>query len=461
MFGLLFKILKKMNFSNITEYDYDKHKLDPKLKKSFFSFYAYIKPLFGFHKINFSEKELLKLFEKEITKLSFKEKTKLIENNSFIVHFLNKDEFEQYVEKSSKSGSWWIFAVTFNNEYKKLNIDISNKSFSLIQAGRFMLNNENVKIEFIKKFLNKITIQDFYPLGEEDDSYLSWIEFLSLIEKSGLNIKEYLLDSVKKTNWIGSKTIIDGLSKLNKNHFQSIKNDKKFASKLYELKNKFINEDILLDEIKHKFNISNEKILDHYKKIENIYIFFDLPKNPNDKKYSPLFLSKQKSIDKNYDTTQVDQNYLYFFNLYMKFSFDFYKGYLDWILKEKKEFVIYNFYNPNLERINQILLEWIKERDIEISGFLALKFLKECIFLLFPNKKEDFQKKSFYEITREAAKTFEKKVKWTTEILFAPTIFFKQARNKICHFDIKDPTINFGIICLGMEYFRKLWKNVK
>ena len=459
MFDLLFKIMKERNFSNITEYDYDELKLDPKLKKDFFNFYAYIKPLFGFHKINFNQKKLLRLFGNEIAKLSFKEKTKLIENNSFIVRFLKKDEFEQYVEKSSKNGSWWMFNVTFNKRYKKLNIDISNKSFSLPQAGRFMLNNENVKIELIKNLLNKITIQDFYSLSEEDDSYLSWSEFLFLIKKSELNTKEYLLDLAKKTSWIGCDTIIHGLSKLDKNHFQSIKKDTKFASKLYELKNKFINKDITLNEFKHKFEVSKDEIIGHYEKTKNIYEFFDLPNIPKNKEESLLFWSKQKSMDINYDTTQVDQDYLYFFNLYVKFSFDFYKGYLDWILKEKKEFVIFNFNNSNLNKINQILFKWIKEKDIEISGFLALKFLKECILLSFPDKKEDFQKKSFYQITREAAKTFEKKVKWTTEILFAPTIFFEQARNKICHFDIKDPTINFAIICLGMEYFRKLWKN--
>ena len=454
MFDLLFKMMKKINFSFITEHYYDELKLDSKLKKDFFDFYTYIKPLFDLHKINFNQKELLKLFWKKIIKLSFKEKSEIIKNNFFITYFLNKNEFKKYVEKFSKNGSWWMFAATFNNEYKKLNVDISNKSFSLPQAGRFMLNNQNIKSEFIKKFLNKITIQDFYTL---DGTYLSWEEFIFLIEKSELDVKKYLFDLAKKNDWIGCNAIIDGLSKLNKDHFKSIKNDKKFEKKLYKIMDEWVD---LINVTKwFKLKIPKEKILEGYEKVQNIYQLFNLPPKVNDKDkipYVPLF--KQKSMDINYDTSQVEEYYVFSFDTIMKVSFDFYKGYFDLVnQKKKKIFINEQKNNANLTRINKLLFQWINEKDLEISTFIALKFLKDCILLLFPNKEEYFQKNSFYKAAREAAKNFEDEIKWTTEILFAPTPYFKHnnVRNEICHFRTKDPIIGFKIMCLAMQYHLK------
>ena len=459
MFDLLFKFMKKINFSFITEHYYDKYKFDPKLKKDFFNFYTYVKSLFDLHKINFDQKRLLDLFWKKIIKLSFQEKSELIKNNFFITHFLNKNEFKKYVEKFSKDWNWWMFAATFNKEYKKLNVDISNKSFSLSQVGRFMLNNENVKTKFIKKLLNKITIQDFYVL---DGTYLSWKEFIILIEKSELDVKKYLLDLAKKNDWIGCKTIIDGLARLDKNDFKKFEIDKTFEKKLHKIKDELFKKNKQSKEFEFKVEIPREEIIKEYKKIHNIYQLFNLPPKINNNKFPLLSLVKQKSMDINYDTSQVDQYYFLVFDLNMNFGYDFYKEYFDWVDKEKKKILIARGQNNvNLTRMNELLIQWIIEKDLEISGFLALKFLKESILLLFPNKKEYFKKNNFYRATREAAKTFEDEIKWTNEILFAPTNFFKQARNKICHFDIKDPTINFAIICLAMHYFLKWLKKIQ
>ena len=458
MFDLLFKMMKKNNFYNISEYHYDELKLDAKLKKDFFNFYMNIKPLFGFHKINFDEKKLLNLFWKEIIKLSFEEKTKLIKMNPVIAHFLKKDELKKYVEKSLENWNWWMFVATFNKEYKKLNIDISNKSFSLPQAGRFMLNNENVKTKFIKKLLNKITIQDFYGL---DGIYLSWKEFILLIEKSELDVKKYLLDLAEQSDWIGCDTIIDGFAKLDKNDFKKFEIDKTFEKKLHKIKDELFKKNKNLKEFELKVEIPREETLEEYKKIQKIYQLFNLPPKINNK-FPLLSLVNQKSIDINYDTSQVDQYYFLAFDLNMKNFYNFYKGYFDWLDKEKKKISIRGEKNnANLTRMNELLFRWIIEKDLEISGFMALKFLKESILLLFPSKKEYFKKNNFYRATREVAKTFEDEIKWTTEILFAPTTFFKQARNKICHFDIKDPIVIFAIMCLAIEYYLKWLKKIQ
>ncbi len=458
MFDLLFKMMKKINFSFITEHYYDELKFDPKLKKDFFDFYIYIKPLFDLHKINFNQKELLKLFWKKIFKLSFKEKSEIIKNNFFITYFLNKNEFKKYVEKFSKNGSWWMFAATFNNEYKKLNVYISNKSFSLPQAGRFMLNNQNIKSEFIKKFLNKITIQDFYTL---DGTYLSWEEFIFLIEKSELDVKKYLLHLAIKTHGMACDLIVDGLAKLDKNNFRNIKKDKKFEKKLYKIRDEPFNKRNLEKSLEIPF--SSEKMLEQYKKIKLVYQIFNLPPKINYYDHPFESLKEKKSVDINYDTTQVNENYYFCFDGFMDYYFKFYNGYLKWFFKKNKKLekiVIHKSDNDNLIRMNKILIKWINEKDLEISSFIALKFLKESILLLFPNKKEYFQKNSFYLAAREAAKIFEDKIKWTTEILFAPTPYFKHnnVRNEICHFRTKDLIIGFKIMCLAMQYFIKWMK---
>ena len=463
MFDLLFKIMKEKNFSYISGFLEDKYSSDQKIKKEFFNFYFSIKPLFGFYKINFNEKKLLSLFWKQINKLSFEKKIELIEKNPFITHFLNKNEFKKYIlEKSKHNKNRWMFEATFNKEYEKLNIDISNRIFSLRWGGRFILNNQNIKIEFIKKFLSKIVVGDLYI----DDIYFSWKEFILLIEKSELDVKKYLLDLAKQSDWIGCQTIINRLSTLNKDRFNQIKNDENFKKELYKICEKLLNNNhkILDFSISYKVENINIKTLKEYKKIKYIYELFSLPLEitKNSKTFS---LIKEMSQDINYDTSQVGGIYFSSFNDKMNYFYRFYKLFLFQVsTKTKKISIVPKEGNKNLIKMNQLLIRWMKmqEKDIETSGFIALKFLKECILLLFPDKKEYFKKNSFYLATKEAAKTFENKIKWTTEILFAPTSYFQhQARYKICHFKNKDPIINYKIMCLAMEYFKKWLKKTK